>query len=200
MGQSLEKVISKVATEAGLLEIESAEINLDSDINLNLDSGGIGIVLAVFVGLIVVIVVVITLCSRYCCNCCDNLCFQGRGRNLHKNNRNLITRGQYGSDYHSNLILPPGYDHGRDHGCPSCGSQMSGYAPSSATSRFSRETGKENFDRFIIPVNPTSKYHPRAIDYCTTETENGNSVDRRRRGRRSKHTTQSNRLETINME
>ena len=38
MGNALEKSISKAATEAGLLEIESAEINFDSDINLNLDS------------------------------------------------------------------------------------------------------------------------------------------------------------------
>ena len=84
MGQSLEKAVSKAATESGLLGIESAEINLDSDINLNLDSSAIGIVVAVLVGLIVVIVIVVTLCSRYCCNCCDNLCFQGRGQNLHK--------------------------------------------------------------------------------------------------------------------
>ena len=89
MGQSLEKAVSKAATESGLLGIESAEINFDSDINLNLDSSAIGIVVAVLVGLVIVIVIIVTLCSRYCCNCCDNLCFQGRGQNLHKKVRVL---------------------------------------------------------------------------------------------------------------
>ena len=82
--------------------------------------------------------------------------------------------GQYGSDYHSNLnpamsILPPDYDHGPVHGCPSCGSQMGGYAtsmkraPSMAASLFARETVKKEekgkIDGFVIPVNPTSDYH-----------------------------------------
>ena len=84
MGQSLEKAVTKAATDTGLLGIESAEINLDSDINLNLDSSAIGIVVTVVIVLVIVIIVIIALCSKYCCNCCDNLCFQGKGQNLHK--------------------------------------------------------------------------------------------------------------------
>jgi len=177
MGQSLEKAVSKAATESGLLGIESAEINFDSDINLNLDSSAIGIVVAVLVGLVIVVVIIITLCSRYCCNCCDNLCFQGRGQNLHKKKQIVVRDGQYGSEYHSNLnpamsILPPDYEAGHAAGCPSCGSQVGGYAtsmkraPSMAASIFARETisrqeevNKNKIDGFVIPVSNTSDYH-----------------------------------------
>ena len=88
----------------------------------------------------------------------------------------MIRDGQFGSDYHSNLnpamsIMPPDYDHG--HGCPSCGSQMGGFAtsmkraPSMAASLFARETvsrreekhNRAGADGFVIPVNHASDYH-----------------------------------------
>ena len=69
-------------------------------------------------------------------------------------------------------ILPPDYDAGHATGCPSCGSQVGGYAtsmkraPSMAASIFARETisrqeevNKNKIDGFVIPVSNTSDYH-----------------------------------------
>lgn len=180
MGQSLEKAVTKAATDTGLLGIESAEINLDSDINLNLDSSAIGIVVTVVIVLVIVIIVIIALCSKYCCNCCDNLCFQGKGQNLHKKQQLgqsvVIRDGQFGTEYNSNLnpamsILPPDYENATQAGCPSCGSQM-GYnngsqfgcptglkrSPSLAASFFPKEEPKTKVDGYILPVSAASDY------------------------------------------
>ncbi|CAG5090892.1 Oidioi.mRNA.OKI2018_I69.PAR.g12754.t1.cds [Oikopleura dioica] len=176
MGQNLERAVQKGFSDAGLLGIESAEVTLDSDINLNVDSGAIGIVVAVIVVLVIVIILVIALCSKYCCNCCDNLCFQGRGQNRLK--KDLTMRdGQYGADYSGTInptmsILP--YEERQNHhtGCPSCGSQVAptvspsyapsiNRAPSVAASIFkSVKSGGNQVDGHSVMM-------PASIQYCT---------------------------------
>jgi len=175
MGNALEKSISKAATEAGLLEIESAEINFDSDINLNLDSSAIGIVVAVVCGLIIVIIIVISLCSKYCCNCCDNLCFQGRGQNKRKDQKHILHDAEaHNHDFSAFPGIAP------SKGCPSCGSQVgvgtlisptSNFggtikrAPSAAPSFFAQSAIRDNrlddtrFDGIVLPVSKQSDYH-----------------------------------------
>lgn len=174
MGQNLERAVSKSFSDAGLLGIESAEVTLDSDINLNVDSGALGIIVAVVVVLVIVIILVIALCSKYCCKCFDNLCFQGRGQNKLKKDL-TIRDGQYGLDYSGTInptmsILP--YEERQNHtGCPSCGSQVAptvspsyapsiNRAPSVAASIFkSMKSGGNEVDGSLMM--------PASIQYCT---------------------------------
>jgi len=194
MGNAMEKAVSKAATEAGLLEIESAEINFDSDINLNLDSSAIGIVVAVICGVIIVIIIVVSLCSRYCCNCCDNLCFQGRGQNR-KGEKTILKSDVTSPETPIYPIFNGTIDPSR--GCVSCGSQGGNgtlapshfggtinRAPSMAPSYFAQTLGRDDikFDGIVIPMNKSSEYHTLAdqekneilntqayptIQYCT---------------------------------
>lgn len=174
MGQNLERAVQKSLTDTGLLGIESAEISLESDINLNVDTGAIGIVVVIVVILVIVILLIIALCSKFCCKCCDNLCFQGRGQN--KLGKDLTMRdGQYGPDFSGTInptmsILP--YEDRHNHtGCPSCGSHIApptaaaSYAasikraPSMAASIFkTMKSDDKQADGLMMPAS---------IQYCT---------------------------------
>ena len=64
---------------ANLVEIESAEIEVSSNVNFSFDWGTIGIIVGAVVALLVVIFAIAFFCGRGCGFCCDNVCCKGDG-------------------------------------------------------------------------------------------------------------------------
>jgi len=56
----------------GLIDVESANIEVNSNLNLNFDWGTIGIIVGAVVGIVVVIFIIVYFCGRGSANCCDN--------------------------------------------------------------------------------------------------------------------------------
>ena len=63
---------------AGLVEIQSADIDVSSSVNFSFDWGTIGVIIGSIVGLLVVIFAIAFFCGRGFGFCCDNVCCKGK--------------------------------------------------------------------------------------------------------------------------
>jgi len=62
----------------GLIDVEDADITVNSNFNLNFDWGTIGIIVGACVAILIVIFVIVYFCGRGSATCCDNVCCKGR--------------------------------------------------------------------------------------------------------------------------
>ena len=56
----------------GLIDVEDADITVNSNFNLNFDWGTIGIIVGACVAILIVIFVIVYFCGRGSATCCDN--------------------------------------------------------------------------------------------------------------------------------
>jgi len=63
---------------SSLLQVESADVTVDSDVNFSFDAGTLALIIGIVVGLIIVIFVIAYFCGRGTCTMCDNVCCKGR--------------------------------------------------------------------------------------------------------------------------
>ena len=69
-----------MANVDGLIDVESADVTVNSSFNLNFDWGTIGIIVGACVAVLIVIFVIVYFCGRGSATCCDNGKYQ-----IHKN-------------------------------------------------------------------------------------------------------------------
>jgi len=67
-----------MANVDGLIDVESADVTVNSSFNLNFDWGTIGIIVGACVAVLIVIFVIVYFCGRGSATCCDNVCCKGR--------------------------------------------------------------------------------------------------------------------------
>ena len=65
-----------MANVDGLIDVESADVTVNSSFNLNFDWGTIGIIVGACVAVLIVIFVIVYFCGRGSATCCDNGTYQ----------------------------------------------------------------------------------------------------------------------------